>query len=388
MHDFCLPPPRYDGANLLNLAATIDVALGNASPYPLLADLELRRRLLGARRFVLWLIDGLGVEPLQQLAPAGALARAMRGELHSVFPSSTAPALTTLATARAPIAHAAPEWFVWFDELGAIYRALPLDARWPVSGLPPITDAARVYPAPALASRADRAVYAVMPVHLAQSAYTRYAHRGARIVPAADEATFVAAVLQAVDAAREGCCVFAYEPRFDEAAHRYGVSSAQAAAVVARVDALFERLATELAARDALLIVTADHGFVDVPSERRLHLEHFPRVQRLLARPLCGGPRAPFCYVAGADEAAFAAAVREELGEHFAAVPSRALVEAGWFGPGAAEPRLLSRIGTFVLLPRADAYLVDRVPGEESHALIGMHGGVSPAELRVPVITN
>jgi hypothetical protein len=92
--------------------------------------------------------------------------------------------------------------------------------------------------------------------------------------------------------------------------------------------------------------------------------------------------------VAGADEAAFAAAVRDELGEHFVAVPSRALVEAGWFGPGAAEPRLLSRIGTFVLLPRADAYLVDRVPGEESHPLIGMHGGASPAEMRVPVITN
>jgi hypothetical protein len=381
-------PPRYDGANLLNLAATIDAALGNASPYPLLADTGLRERLLGARRIVLWLIDGLGVAPLQRLAPASALARALRGELSSVYPSSTAPALTTLATARAPVAHAAPEWFLWFDELGAIYRALPLDARSPVAGLPPVADAAGVYPAPSLASRANRPVWAVMPAHLAESAYTRYAHRGARIVPVADDTAFLEAVLRAVDGSPAGGYVFAYEPRFDEAAHGFGVASAEAAAVVARLDALFERLAAQLAARDALLVVTADHGFIDVPAARRLRLEDFPRVQRLLERPLCGGPRAPFCYVAGANEEAFVAAVRSDLGEHFVAVPSRLLVERGWFGPGAPERRLLSRIGTHVLLPRTDAYLVDRVPGETSHPLIGMHGGPTPAELRVPVITN
>lgn len=381
-------PPRYDGANLLNLAATIDVALGNASPYPLLADARLRERLLGARHIVLWLIDGLGVAPLLRLAPGGALARALRGELSSVFPSSTAPAVTTLATARAPVAHAAPEWFVWFDELGAIYRALPLDARSPVPGLPPVADAARLYPAPSLASRANRPACAVMPAHLAHSAYTRYAHRDARIVPAADDAAFLEAVLRAVDGSPEGSFVFAYEPRFDEAAHRCGVASEEAAAVVARLDALFERLAAELAARGALLVVTADHGFIDVPPARRLRLEDFPRVQRLLERPLCGGPRAPFCYVPAANDAAFVAAVREELGEHFVAVPSRLLVAAGWFGPGAPEPRLLSRIGTHVLLPRTDAYLVDCVPGEPSHPLIGMHGGSTPAEMRVPLITN
>lgn len=114
MSDSPLPaqPPRFDGANLLNLAATIDVALGNASPYPMLSDRDLRDRLLGARRFVVWLIDGLGVEPLLHLAPASALARSLRSELSSVFPSSTAPAVTALATGRAPVVHAVPEWFV------------------------------------------------------------------------------------------------------------------------------------------------------------------------------------------------------------------------------------------------------------------------------------
>ncbi|MCX7902104.1 MAG: alkaline phosphatase family protein, partial [Burkholderiaceae bacterium] len=277
------PPPRYDGANLLNLTATLDAAFGNASPYLPLAERALRERIMAARCVVLWLIDGLGLEPLLALSPQGALAASVRAELASVYPSSTAAAVTTLATARPPVAHAVPEWFLWFEEFGAVYRALPLGPRDPQAGLPPVVDASTVYPQPALTRRADRPCVAVLPAHLAGSAYSRYAYAGARIVGVADEQAFVQAIVQAVEAAPAGCFVFAYEPRFDEAAHAHGVASDAAAAVVRRLDVLFERLAPALAARGALLLVTADHGFVDIPRERRLQLAQFPRLQRLLA---------------------------------------------------------------------------------------------------------
>jgi hypothetical protein len=381
-------PPRFDGASLLNLAATVDAAYGNATPYALLADDRIRERLLGAARFVVWLIDGLGVEPLQKLAPDSALAGSMAGELTSVFPSSTAPALTALATARSPAVHAAPEWFIWFDELGGIYRSLPLDARAPHADLPAVDDAGRLYPATALSQRANRPAYTVMPAHLAQSTYSRYAHAGARILPAIDDETFVAQVLRALDADPGPCSVYAYEPRFDETAHRFGVASERTAAVVRRLDGLFARLADELARRDALLVVTADHGFIDVPAERRLQLEDFPRVRETLARPLCGGPRAPICYVAEPHRDRFADVVSREFAGLFVAVPSAELVADGWFGPGNPDARLASRLGTHMLLPRADVYLVDRVDGEEHARHVGMHGGSSPAEMRVPLITN
>lgn len=381
-------PPRFDGASLLNLAATIDAAYGNATPYALLANERLRTRLLESQRFVVWLIDGLGVEPLQRLAPDSALARSMAGELTSVFPSSTAPALTALATARSPAVHAAPEWFIWFDELGAIYRSLPLDAREPQSGLPAVDDARRLYPSPAMALRANRPTFAVMPAHLAQSTYSRYAHAGARIVPAIDDESFVSQVLRSLDANPGPCSVYAYEPRFDETAHRFGVASERAAAMVRRLDRLFERLADELTRRETLLIVTADHGFMDVPAEFRLRLDDFPRVRESLVRPLCGGPRAPICYVAEEQVDRFPEVVREEFGEHFVAVPSGDLVAGGWFGPDVPDPRLASRLGTHLLLPVSDAYLVDHVAGEDHARHIGMHGGSSSAELRVPLITN
>lgn len=379
-------PPKFGGASLLNLAATVDAALGNVSPHALLAEARIREQILGARHLVLWLIDGLGVEPLRALAPRSALAAAMRGEAESVFPSSTAPTLTMLATGRAPAAHAIPEWFLWFDELGAIYRSLPLDPRERALARPPLEDASALYPQPSLMTRANRPCFAVLPAPIAHSPYSRYAHAGGERLPFADEESFVAAITDAIDASRGGCYVYAYVDAFDQTAHIRGVASTQAEAVVQTLDRWFEHLAALLAARGALLVVTADHGFIDVPAPLRFRLDAFGAVADCLERPLCGGPRTPFAYVKAERQDDFAAIVERSLGEHFAAVPSRDLVAAGWFGPGAPEGRLQARIGTHILLPKTGAYFFDHLPGEYPKPLIGIHGGLSSAECRVPLI--
>lgn len=378
--------PRFDGASLLNLAATVAAALGHAPAHALLAAAHLREPLLAARHLVLWLIDGLGVEPLLALAPRSALAAAIRGELDTVFPSSTAPTLSMLATGRSPAAHLVPEWFVWFDELGAVYRSLPLDARQPASGKPPVRDAAPLYPLPSLSIDAARPCFAVLPAAIVDTAYTRYAHAGARRLPFADAYGFVAAIEAAIDASPGGCYVYAYVDAFDQTAHEFGVASEQASAVVHRLDRCFERLARSMAARGTLLAVTADHGFIDVPADRRFRLEAFADVADCLDRPLCGGPRTPFAYVKASRQRDFPRVVESALGAHFVAVPSGELAAAGWFGPDPPQPRLAARIGTHVLLPTGDASLIDSVPGERALAPIGMHGGLSSAERRVPVI--
>jgi hypothetical protein len=378
--------PQFDGASLLNFAATVAKALGIEPAYPLLAEATLRDRLLDARHLVVWLIDGLGVEPLHALSPRGALAMAMHGEIDSIFPSSTAPTLTTLMTGRAPAAHAVPEWFLWFEEFGAIYRSLPLDTRDPSSNRPPIDDASALYPQPSLMARAARPCVAVLPGGIASSAYSRYAHAGAHTLPFSGEESFLTAITQAIDAHRDGCYVYAYVDRFDQVAHEFGAASDKAHAVARRFDRWFERLSAALVARGALLVVTSDHGFIDVPAHLRFHLDSAPQIAECLDRPLCGGPRTPFAYVKPERRDDFAEVVAEALGAHFVVVPSNELINAGWLGPDVPEPRLRSRLGTHILLPKSAAYLVDHLPGEYLAPLIGVHGGTTDAERRVPLI--
>jgi hypothetical protein len=381
-----LPAPRFDGGSLLNLTATVERALAGAARYPLLADAALAQRIVEADALVLWVIDGLGVEPLQALVPGGALARATAAELTALFPSSTAPTLTTFACGLAPAAHAVPEWFLWFDELGAIYRSLPLDARGDARAHPPLSDAARLYGWASLFARSARPAFAVMPRAIAHTAYSRHAHAGATTLPFDDDAGFVAAVRGAVAAAAGRCYVYAYEDAFDRTAHQHGVHSEAARAVARALDARFVRLLDALAGQRVRVLVTADHGFLDVPPENRLALHAYPRLARCLLRPLCGGPRTPFAYVRPDAADGFAAIVQEALDGRFVAVQAQLLIDAGWLGPDPAAPQLARRLGTHVLLPRDGAFLVDRVPGEAVHPLVGVHGGMSPAEVRVPLV--
>src|SRR5690606_39155296 len=141
------------------------------------------------------------------------------------------------------------------------------------------------------------------------------------------------AVDAAIRAHPDGAFVWAYLPHFDSASHERGWQSEAAANVARRLDLLFERLAARLAASGALLLATADHGFVDVPASQQLRLDDFPELAALLERPLTGEPRVVYCQVRPGCHETFEAIARKALGHAFDLAPSRVLVEAGWFGP-------------------------------------------------------
>jgi len=109
-------PPDYDGGSLLNVAVTVLDLVGardETDPPPLRAlDPDLRK---GVRQVVVVLADGLGTAQLRALCAAGdtpfiasllARAEARDGaqliEATTIFPSTTAAAITTLNTARTP----------------------------------------------------------------------------------------------------------------------------------------------------------------------------------------------------------------------------------------------------------------------------------------------
>jgi hypothetical protein len=380
--------PRFAGDSLLNLAASIGQALGHAPRHAMLADARVHERIVAAPTLVVWLIDGLGVEPLQALVPRGALATQLAGEAQALFPSSTAPTLTTLTTGRSVTEHGVPEWFLHFDELGEVYRALPLDPRDPASKAPRLTDAGQVYDWRSAFANAQRPVVTVQPARLVTSAYSRRAHEGALSLGYVGDEALVTTVLAAVDGPGRAGVVYVYEDRFDQTCHAKGVASPEAERMARRLDAVFARLAEALRARGATLLVTADHGFIDPPADQVFHLEDHPLLAACLARPLCGGPRVPLVHVRPGRERDFEEAAGAALGAHFACVPAGALVERGWFGPGIAHPRLRARLGDYVLVPSGHAVLVDRLPAETPWAEIGVHGGCTPAERRVPLILN
>ncbi|MGH9893183.1 MAG: alkaline phosphatase family protein, partial [bacterium] len=88
------PLPDYQGGGIVNLMASIVGAFGgDPGFYPPLDALD-GARLRAHRNIVLFVIDGLGYEWLKRAGPGSALFRHTVGPITSVFPSTTASAIT------------------------------------------------------------------------------------------------------------------------------------------------------------------------------------------------------------------------------------------------------------------------------------------------------
>jgi len=374
--------PDYGGGSLVNLMASIAVSRGGEALHAPLKNLR-SEELAAARNVVLLIIDGLGDRLLAKRAAGGELARRRRGPMTSVFPSTTASAITTSYTGRTPREHGVTGWFTYFSEAGCVAAALPFRSRGdylPLStrGVLPET----IYTSGSFFEALPVRSIVVTHRDIIDSQYNVRHCRGAERRPYTTVDELVAGVEAAVKSGDERKFIYAYWPDYDATSHVHGCEGAEALAKVAEIDAAFGSLLSRLSGTDSLVIATADHGFLDCPLDDCLELPAALASQ--LRFPLCGERRVVFCHVHSEKE--FVARAREWLGERADVRPSRELVEEGWFGGGAPHPLIGERVGDVAILMKDGFTIKDWLPGEPRYLHIGNHGGTSEDEMTIPLI--
>jgi len=382
--------PDYDGGSIANLMASLARASGATdSPCPPLAELP-PGRLQSISNLVLLVVDGLGYDLLVE--HSSLLKPYLRGHLTSVFPSTTASAIPTFMTGLPPSQHGLTGWHMWLREIGRLLAILPLSPRPgaleipPGQPLPPRQELpAQLFRHPTLYQGLGRTSYVVSPHFIADSPFNRYHSQGAAKVPYAGLPGLFSALDQLLH--KHGRkFIYGYWPDYDSNAHNHGCRSPQALAVLDQFAAAFTAWLARIRDSDTLVVVTADHGFIDSPPERQINLAEHPLLADCLALPLCGERRAAWCYLKPGRAGVFEAYVRQHLSHAAQALPREQLLAEGWFGPGPCHPELAARIGDYALIMKADWTLYDVLPGEQPHTMIGHHGGLSPAEMRVPLL--
>ena len=378
--------PDYSGQGLVNLVQSIATACGSADArYPELAALP-AATLGEARHIVLLVIDGLGQRILERHPACPNLQRHAIASIGSVFPSTTASAITTFMSGLAPAQHGLTGWHIYLEEIEQTLAILPLTPR---SGPPlaaPETLAARLFTQPTLFEQLDRESWVVTPRSIAGSPFNAWHSRGATSLAYDSlEEMFaqIACLLRDANAPRY---IYAYTSDLDRDAHRHGTDSAQVRQTLASLDRGCGELWRDAQGSDSWLLVTADHGFIDSPPPRVVNLDDHPRLAALLTRPLCGERRAAYCYVAPENRPAFKAYIAAQLAHCVDLRNSADLIDAGWFGPPPYHPRLAARVGDYTLVMKDDWTIKDQLPGEKQHRMLGVHGGVSSDEMIVPLI--
>ncbi|MFN4000813.1 alkaline phosphatase family protein [Microcella sp.] len=367
-----LPAPRGDTPSLADVLTSSAAAL-RAEPN--------RLGLPAVRSAAVLLVDGLGMSALQRRAGhARRLLAAIPptgGVIESGFPTTTASALATLTTGRAAGEHGLVGYSVIDRERDRVVNQLTgwdegMQPR-PWQPVPTIFEQVGAEGVESVIVAAER---------YRDTGFTDAVLRGARFEAHRSIADRVARGL-ALLRGSERRLVYIYVPELDMAGHAEGVESPLWTARLDELDAALRPLELGVPA-DAGLLLTADHGMLDVAPHRRLVLDADDALWQGI-RHVAGEPR---CLHLGLEHPEHAALVRDrwldaEGGRSWVVTRDEA-VAAGWFG--AVSPAVLPRIGDVIVAARAQvAYYDVRTASERSLAMVGQHGSFSADELRVPL---
>lgn len=366
--------PQYSAASLADLLPSVGARLGLPG-----------RDVLGlaeSARYVVLLVDGLGWNLLQQYRAdvpylGGLLEQASR--LTSGAPSTTVTSLTSLGTGLPPGQHGMAGYTCRIPETGEILNPLLWEsAVSPLAFQPKPTYFERL-------REAGVSVSSVAPARFADSGLTAAALRGPAFFGVENERDEELRIELICRQAKTGSAsvVYAYERELDHTGHKLGVGSWQWLSHLHRIDDFCERL-RECLDDDVRLLITADHGMLDIDPAKRLVIEEEPSLMAGVD-DIAGEGRLRQLYVQPNSIAAVAQRWRDRLGERAWVCTRGEAVEQGWFGP--MDDALAARFGDILVAMRTDwALMSNKWPGEMS--LVGMHGSLTADEMFIPLLVD
>jgi hypothetical protein len=372
--------PRYGDASLADIMPGVLRSLGVPdAPDPLGLHTN---ELAGVRVAVVLLVDGFGDYLRPVAARWGPNLAGLHGRsLTAGFPSTTPTSLTSLGTGAAPGSHGLLGFFLNVPGTPRVlnhilWRDDPDPLRW--QPLPTQFD---------IAEAEGVAAYVVGPPEFIGSGLTVAAYRGSRYRPATDIASMGRAVGELMRAATGPTVIYAYRAEVDKAGHIWGVDSPQWRDAVSDVDRLVGMILEQLPP-DAALLVTADHGQLNVPvgRGRRFDLDTDTRLRDGIA-VVAGEARVRYLHTEAGARDDVLATWRGVLGSAAWVVPREEAVAQGWFGP--VPEAHLQRIGDVVAACREDfVILASRTDPPAVARMIAFHGSATAVEMAIPLLVH
>ncbi|MET0323815.1 MAG: alkaline phosphatase family protein [Ilumatobacteraceae bacterium] len=360
--------PDYGGANVRGIIP----ALLGPGPWATSLPSWMPEPIRHAEQVVLLVLDGLGWEQLEarrELMPV--LTSMTGGPISTVAPSTTATALSSIATGLTPAEHGLLGYRMMIG--GEVLNVL----RWNSSG----ADRRRALPprdVQPFAAFMGHDVPVISMAELEGSGFTEAHLFGSR--PVGWRAVSAIAVEVGRQLRSGEPFVYAYYGGVDKTAHERGFGEFYDAEL-----RFTDRLVADIREQlppGAVLLVTADHGQVEVG---RNIIEPDPELLAMVTQQ-SGEGRFRWWHTArgGADELADAAA--ERYGDVAWVATREQVLDQHWFGP-TISPAIASRLGDVALATYAPVSFHD--PADSGpFQLVCRHGSLTAAEILVPLLAG
>ena len=359
----------YYDESILTYVASIRKYFGLTSSYKSNPKFDEIINTKKPKNIILFLIDGMGANLINKKLPEDSFLRKnMKFITQTVFPPTTTAATTSIRNGKAPNENAWLGWSQYFKEVDDVlvpflgigyYNYISYGGRAYCEKLIPITDT--------------------------ETELNKIGVKARKLFPDFEEdgcpnLDNMCSRLIDYSNNNEYQYIYAYWDKYDTYMHNHGPSSPICDAYLSYVNAELENLANNIS-EDTMLVVTADHGQIDVDHFYNLYGSKYEEFFRL--KPALEG-RAECFYIKEGKEEEFRKQFLEEFEDSFILLSKKQVIDTKLFGDKQNNERFEEFIGDFIAIAKKN--ICFEYSEGERIKMKGHHAGMCLDELMIPVV--
>lgn len=397
--------PQYGGTSLLNISSTI-LSLFGVKPLKPLLPQEYYQKALDAEKVILFLVDGLGNELFQKEALKHTFFKNLAGKgfyspLTTVFPSTTAAAVSSLYSGLTPFEHGLPEWYVYFPDLDVVLESLPfkpVDQKDYDKTIDPPEDILfnnkTIFE---YLKEVGVVSFSLLSKGTVDSLYTRSSCKGSTIAGYEGVEDMVNLLVKLISETKGKAFFNVYYPSIDTAEHQFGVWTKQVELELTKLANVLqtdfaEKMGDNLASKIAIFL-TSDHGQLTINLDKTIYLDEIEHLVECLkisrngkTIPPTSGTRNAFLNIKEEKLDFVMQFLKKELKGKAIVMKMDSAFEEHLFGDRDNNSRFIDRTGNLLLIAVSDYTLGYHYTSDFELKLIGRHGGLSASEMLIPFV--
>ena len=360
----------------------------------------------GIDKLVLIIIDGFGFNQWfryheQHDFFAKFTQKGVVFPITTVFPSTTANAITSINSGLTPQEHGLPEWIVYFREIDMIINTVhfkPLGSKRKDEllelGVNPniLFKGNTIYQK---LKKEDVKTFTFINEAFANSAYSKLVFNGSTIEQAASNSDLLVKLRKHLENEEGPAYYYVYLGSLDSIAHEYGPHTEEYQTELSSISFQLQKELVEKmdkkTAKEIMLVITADHGQININPKETVYLDRFSDLDKKLQRSSngkiilpSGSPRDVFLHVKPEKVDETREFLLNKLGEKAEIIETKEAYFRGLFGTGKPRDEFLDRVGNLLILPHKNHTIWYNHPNGRKFNLLGHHGGLNEEEMLVP----
>lgn len=375
--------PDYQNS-ILNLVQSILKYYQVKTDYP---SLEWLDTILNKKyqNVALVIIDGMGEDLLQKLSPNGLFEKQKKQVITSVFPPTTAAAMTTYYSGKPPIETGWIAWSQYFKEYGRaidILQKKDSQTGEVIDFSKTRLDFKEIMGYQTIFEQIRRKSPNIKQYEIAPSYVEKQADRLIQAQTVEEMADNLLSLCQ-----KKGeKFIFSYVDQPDSLIHQFGCEAEETKQWIKKTEISFEKIQEKLKGTNSLLIVCADHGLIDIASYSSIL--SFPTLQECFLMPSCLESRTISFWIKPEKKRVFEKEFSKLFGDQYLVYTKQEFLQTGLLGMGKKHPKIDDFLGDYLAIAISDKaiQLETYLTPMKQDSKKATHCGMTKKEMEVPCI--